>query len=173
MRHRPLLRGLVFSVGIAAGAFALSANAHDFWVQPFQFWIQPNSAVMTSLQVGHGEFRQRWTSDAERVVRFDSLGPDGAVTDHRAELKAGTMNQDHLLKFGAPGTHVLALQSSYAESTLPGIRFTDYIKQEGLTPAIESRTRTRTEDQPGREIYSRRAKALIQVGPRRQSRSPG
>ena len=159
-------------VGLAAAAFCGGAAAHDFWVQPFKFWIAPNTSVMTTLQVGHGEFRQRWTADAGRVLRFNSVGPGGAITDHLRELRVGSMNQDHMIAFGGPGTHVLALQTSYAESTLPGIRFTDYLKQEGLTPALLLRKQTRTEDQPGREIYSRRAKALVQVGPATDAPQP-
>jgi hypothetical protein len=100
------------------------------------------------------------------VVRFNSVGPkNGAITDHLGELRVGAMDQDHLVSFGAPGSYVLVLQTSYAESTLPGIRFNDYLKQEGLTPALDIRARNRLQEQPGREIYSRRAKALVQVGP--------
>jgi uncharacterized GH25 family protein len=165
MRLRLPDASLGVAVGLAASALALVASAHDFWVQPLNFWIQPNTSVMTTLQVGHGEFRQRWGADAARVIRFEDIGPGGSHTDHRKELLIGTMAQDHLIKFSAPGTHVVALQTSYADSTLPGIRFNDYLKQEGLTPALELRARAKTEDQPGREIYSRRAKALVQVGP--------
>lgn len=160
--HRTVLS---LGVVIAAAAVSTAAAAHDFWVQPLDFWISPNTSVMTTLQVGHGEFRERWNSDASRVVLFRSVGPGGAIADHQRELRAGTMNQDHLIGFGAAGTHVLVLQTNYAASTLPGLRFNDYLKQEGLTPALELRARTKVEDQPGREIYSRRAKALVQVGP--------
>ncbi len=166
---RTLLR---IGLGMAAAAISAAAVAHDFWVQPFKFWIAPNSAVMTTLQVGHGEFRQRWTAEAGRVVRFNSIGPGGVVTDHLRELRVGSMDQDHLIAFGRPGTHILVLQTNSAQSTLPGIRFTDYLKQEGLTPALELRKQTRTEDQPGREIYSRRAKALVQVGPASDTPQP-
>jgi uncharacterized GH25 family protein len=172
MQIRHLRRALGLSAALALTAASRAASAHDFWVQPLNFWIPPNSGVMTTLQVGHGEFRQRWTADAGRVVRFNDIGPGDAVTDHQAELRAGTMNQDHMVAFTAAGTHVLVLQTSYADSTLPGIRFTDYLKQEGLTPALELRARTKTEDQPGREIYSRRAKALVQVGPASASPQP-
>ena len=166
---RTMLR---IGLGLAAAAISAGAVAHDFWVQPFKFWIAPNSAVMTTLQVGHGEFRQRWTADAGRVVRFNSIGPGGVTTDHLRELRVGSMDQDHMIAFGGPGTHVLVLQTNSAQSTLPGIRFTDYLKQEGLTPALELRKQTRTEDQPGREIYSRRAKALVQVGPASDTPQP-
>jgi uncharacterized GH25 family protein len=165
------VRDDIFRSGLKLGAIlgclalANSADAHDFWVQPLSFWIAPNASVMTTLQVGHGEFRQRWNSDASRVVQFRSIGPGGVSTDHQSELRNGTMEQDHLVRFGAQGTHVLILETNHAQSTLPGIRFQDYLKQEGLTPALDIRARTKTEDQPGREIYSRRAKALVQVGP--------
>lgn len=165
MHRRAPRRTMTIVAGLASAVLAASAAAHDFWVQPYKFWIAPNTAVMTTLQVGHGPFRQRWNADAARVVRFNSIGPGGAITDHQAELRAGTMNQDHMISFRAPGTHVLVLQTSYADSVLPAIRFNDYLKQEGLTPALDLRAHTRSEQQPGREIYSRRAKALVQVGP--------
>ena len=140
------------------------AVAHDFWVQPASFWIAPQTSILTSIQVGHGEFRERWTADASRISAFYDVGPKG-VTDHRTELRVGSMQQDHLLKFSTPGTHVLVLQTNHAQSELPGLRFTSYLKDEGMTPALELRAREKTEEMPGREIYSRRAKALVQVGP--------
>jgi hypothetical protein len=46
---------------------------------------------------------------------------------------------------------------------------------EGITPILEGRRRAGTTETPGREIYSRRAKALLRVGPpaaaRRRSRA--
>ncbi len=149
---------------VLATALATSATAHDFWVQPAQFWLAPNSTVLTSLQVGHGQFRQRWTAEANRVTSFYSLGPAGR-TDRQAELRAGSMEQDHLLRFAGAGVHVLILQTSHAQSELPGLRFTSYIKDEGMTPAISLRDQLKIADQPGRELYTRRAKALVQVGP--------
>lgn len=160
--HRHARLGLC--ICLAAAALGLDAAAHDFWIQPLNFWIAPNTSVMTTLQVGHGEFRERWNADVSRVIAFSSIGPGGMVTDHQRELRTGTMDQDHTVRFGAAGTHVLVLQTNSAASTLPSIRFNDYLKQEGLTPALEVRARAKAQDQPGREIYSRRAKALVQVG---------
>ena len=70
-----------------------------------------------------------------------------------------------MLSFAALGTHVLAFESTHATSNLPSIRYNDYIKVEGLAPAIHYRTRLNAMDTPGREFYSRRCKLLIQVGP--------
>ncbi len=156
------------SLATAAATLCLftapGASAHDFWVQPARYWITPNAAVPTSFQVGHGKDRVRWDSDIRRITAFRSIGP-GGVKDHKAELQRGAMTQDHPIRFGSPGGHVLYLTTDHARSELPGLRFTDFAKEEGLTVALQERERTRSTDKPGREIYTRRAKVLIQVGP--------
>jgi uncharacterized GH25 family protein len=47
---------------------------------------------------------------------------------------------------------------------LPSIRFNDYLKAEGLTPALEQRARLHLTDADGSERYSRCAKSIVQVG---------
>lgn len=156
---------LTLAAGLVVLALSLPASAHDFWIQPLSFWTSPGGSVMTSLQVGHGEARQRWDSDSSRVARFYSVGPGGPIANHLPALRRSAMDRDHLVPLGAPGAHILVLETGHADSELPAIRFTDYLKEEGLTPALELRARSRTTNRPGREIYSRRAKALVQVGP--------
>jgi uncharacterized GH25 family protein len=61
---------------------------------------------------------------------------------------------------------MLALETdNRAESHLPAIRFNDYLKVEGLTPALDLRRRTGRTNADGSENYSRHAKAIVQVGP--------
>ena len=57
------------------------------------------------------------------------------------------------------------MQSNHAQSTLPAARFNDFAAEEGLTPALQTRAAAGQQNAPGREIYSRRAKALVQIGP--------
>ena len=75
-----------------------------------------------------------------------------------------TPDQDAILSFSAPGTQMLLFESTDALSNLPSIRYNDYAKVEGLTPALEYRARTGQTEANGRESYSRRCKALIDVG---------
>ena len=56
------------------------------------------------------------------------------------------------------------MQTNYATSELPAIRFNDYANAEGLALVTAQRRRAGTLDTSGRERYSRRAKALVQVG---------
>jgi uncharacterized GH25 family protein len=149
-------------IGLVALAWAGPVLAHDFWIQPLHFTLFPKASTPLTILVGHGPFRSRWSGAIDRVVLMKSYGPNGVVDQKNALHPSSDKDGD--IGFDAPGTYVVAFQSNYAESVLPSIRYNDYIKAEGLTPAIDLRARTKATDAPGREIYSRRAKALIQVG---------
>jgi uncharacterized GH25 family protein len=155
MRHPVLL--------LLGVCLAQSAIAHDFWVQPGVFVVPPQTIVPLTIQVGHGPARQRWAVNVDRVLRFDDVTAN-AVIDRRAELHPDSGAQDAQLNLATLGTHVIVLETNHAVSDLPSIRFNAYIADEGLSPAIDARSRSGSSDADGREIYSRRAKALIQVG---------
>lgn len=113
-----------------------------------------------SLLVGHGANRQLWDAEISRVSNIRSVGPTG-VTPQRGSLQQGGRGA---MTFTTPGVHVVSLQTNHSQSDLPALRFNDYLKTEGLTPAIEHRSRTGQTNAAGKEIYSRRAKALVRVG---------
>ena len=148
------------SVSVSAGG----ALAHDFWIQPSRFWIAPGGATSLAILVGHGPARQRWVLRLNRVVALFSVGPGGRRVDHSSKLSQGTYAPDAELTFPAPGLHVIAFENTASANSLPADRFNDYLRAEGIRPAIEWRRRTGATGQPGRETYSRRAKALVQVG---------
>ena len=167
--HTSLVRDrmtLARSLIAAAAMIALSSapvSAHDFWVQPAAFHASAGSPVPITFQVGHGADRQRWGGGMQRVVSLRAIGPGGVVTDRRSRLRLGQID-DGVLTF-ASGTHVIAFETNNAASTLPADKFNAYLTGEGLTPAIQRRRETNTTDAAGRELYSRRAKAVVCVGP--------
>jgi len=136
--------------------------AHDFWIQPQRFQAAPGAPVALTFQVGHAAARERW-GRLDRLVLLNDFW-SGRRRDLRADVRTDGGPADVVTRFAAPGLHVVAMQSNHATSTLPAIRFNDYAKLEGLTPILAARQRAGTSDQAGRERYSRRAKALIQVG---------
>jgi hypothetical protein len=145
---------------------ATSAVAHDFWMQLGEYWLKPDAVTPILLQVGHGPFRQRSPISLTRIRRFGSITPSGALTDLRGNLHPGGATQDAQIHFENAGTYVLVLETdARAESHLPALRFNDYLKVEGLTPALEQRARTHRMDADGSESYSRCAKAIVQIGP--------
>lgn len=150
-------------LGLTATMLAtVSASAHDFWLQPSSFRVAPGQSASISMQVGHGQARQRWAVSNDRVLTLRRVGPDGTADLKGPLRQAG--DADLSLPFAAPGVHVLTMASSHAQSELPAIRFNDYLKEEGLTPAVRQRQAQRRTRSPGREIYSRRAKSLVLVG---------
>ena len=141
-----------------------AASAHDFWLQPLRFAIAAPGPVPIKILVGHGTARDRWGQNADRVVLFSSIGPDGII-DRRSALRLGAAGFDAIPALAKAGTYVLAFQSASAKSDLPYLRFNDYVTTEGITPISAYRAQTRSERTNGRELYSRRAKAIIDVGP--------
>jgi uncharacterized GH25 family protein len=141
------------------------AAAHDFWVQPSVYWMSPNTLATLTLQVGHGQFRQRSPIPARRIERFQAIGPAGAAIDLHDRLRLGLPAQDGDFQFQRPGAYVLVLQTDdEAQTHLPSIRFKDYLRAEGLTPALAQRARLNRMDADGSERYSRCAKSLLQIG---------
>ena len=158
---------------ILAVAAAASASAHDLWMQPNTFSLPAAGSVPVSILVGHGQARENWGIRGDRIVLFRSMGPDGRVSDLMPLIRPNVAPPAVNLSFAQPGTHVVAMQSNHSESQLPAARFNEFLKEEGLTPAIVHRQRTGTSGKPGREVYSRRGKTIVQVGkPDPKSSSP-
>ena len=151
---------------VSLALIALPASAHDFWLQPSPYGMAPHATTQLTLQVGHGPYRQRSPIPTRRITRFEAIDPSGAITDLRSRLHLGATDADADAQLATPGTHLLVLETDNAAMTsLPAIRFNDYLHAEGLTPALAERERTHRMDHDGAERYGRHAKALVQVGP--------
>ena len=154
----------VFSLVLGL-SYASLVVAHDFWVQPNVYWLKPQAMTPLTLQVGHGPFRQRSPIPLSRITRFEAIAPNGAVIDLRGSLHLAGNTEDGDFRFPSPGSYVMMLETDdRAQSHLPAVRFNDYLKAEGLTPALEQRERTHRMDADGSENYSRLAKSIVQVG---------
>lgn len=148
---------------VVAISLASAATAHDFWLQPRSWQTPPGNPLPFIVEVGHGPFRQQWGAGRDHLLVLRDLARGGAVNIAPLFKPGGEV--PHLTRvFHREGLHIISLVSTDAASDLPSIRFNDYIKTEGLTPAIDARARRGLMNSDGRELYSRRAKALIQVG---------
>jgi Domain of unknown function (DUF4198) len=152
-------------MGLFAGLLVTTpALAHDFWLQPVRFIMAAPGAVPVLIYVGHGAARERWALGIDRVVQFKSSGPDGLI-DRKSNLTLNAPQVDAVVPLAKRGSYVFAFQSLASKSDLPFLRFNDYVTTEGLTPIATNRARTGTQKSNGRELYSRRAKAIVQIGP--------
>jgi Domain of unknown function (DUF4198) len=134
----------------------LLAQAHEFWVMPDAFALQIGQAPALQLRVGAGWPGEARAPDPERSVRWewvDAVGTQNLFSNgNRAPPSARVQ-----------GWAWAVYRSNHAQITLPADQFEAYLQQEGLEHVIQER-RARGESQsPGREIYSRCAKALMHV----------
>ncbi len=147
-------------LGIAAIlAFAGTASAHDFWIEPSSFEPAPHAVVSFRLAVGqrwHGEVFPR---SEQRIVRFTLAGPEGEQTIPGAEGgdPAG------VVAAGAPGIYVAAYQSNNGELELEPERFAEYLRLEGLERVLDERRRRGEDGRESHEVYARCAKSLLSV----------
>lgn len=153
----------IWIAAVALSAISAGALAHDVWLQPRGWQATPGVGLPFYVEVGHGPFREHWGADGGHLLTLTDLANGGAV-NIRPLFKPGGEVPHITRTFLRQGLHIVSMVSTDAKSDLPSIRYNDYIKAEGLTAAIEARTRAGTMNSNGRELYSRRAKALIQVG---------
>ena len=145
---------------------AAPAMAHDFWID-IPHYRQPGGApVPIQFLIGDPTAVEQWDTQWHKAVSLQSIAPDGAITDHLAQLVTSKDDKPGgaTLRLTGQGTHVVAFVSTTAESDLPAGEFTAYAQHEGLTPALAKREADGTSDTRGRELYSRRAKALVRMG---------
>ena len=79
--------------------------------------------------------------------------------------KLGLERADARFVLQMPGTHLIAFATNHAQNDLAAPEFNEYLAHEGLAAVIADRRAKRTEGARGRELYSRRAKTLVQVRP--------
>ncbi len=131
---------------------AATSSAHDFWLWPATF--RPGSGSTVSVRAGVGEGFPNFSSPValDRVEGLRLIGPAGerelAVFD--AEV-------------AGPGAYVIALAVKDRFIELKPADFQRYITEEEFSEVIETRRAAGAGQQPGREIYSRYSKLLLQV----------
>lgn len=159
-------RILLFSLLMQMCAYSLLAcptQAHNFWMEPAQFQWSGSAPLPVRMLVGHPGDKEPWGIRQERIVAIRSLGPTGLV-DQRPAFPEGVTDGRISVSLPEPGLHLLMLESHNSDSVLDPEKFNAYLEKEGLTLIRQDRERNGTGNQPGSEIYSRRAKALIRVG---------
>jgi hypothetical protein len=160
MRRDGQWPGLLIAAVLAA-AVAVPGRAHDFWIELDTFRPAPAHALQVSLRVGdtfgRGESLPR---DPAHALRFTAAGPGGehTIPGRRGHTPAGRV------RLSTAGTYVLAYGSRARIVQLPAERFEAYLHDEGLERIVAIRADTGESLEPGREAFSRCAKAIVHVG---------
>jgi uncharacterized GH25 family protein len=153
-RQRPKFRSWARRAVAVLLCAAGASSAHEFWLQPDDYTARPGQIVHLQFGVGmgwHGEVR---SIDASRVVRFSWI-------DAKGERPVSALG---IIRTGSAGPAWGVLRSNRAALMLEADAFESYLRDEGLEAVIDARKLRGEFTQHGREVYSRCAKTLLQVG---------
>ncbi len=139
------------------GLLAASAiRAHDFWIEPSSFRPAPGERVAVRLRVGEKLKGDPVPRNPGRIERFAAIGQAGET---EVVGIAGSDPAGWTVPAG-PGLHWLVFDSNHASVEQTGPKFDSYLGEEGLERIREIQKGAG----PVKEIYSRCAKSLLQVG---------
>lgn len=148
-------------VGAALVAAPALVFAHDFWIQPSSFRPAVGSAVEMRLFVGpnfEGEPFPRVPNLISRFVLVSSAG-ERDIPGRAGADPAG------VVRIEAPGLQIAAYRSLNYGLTVDAAKFEKYLAEEGLEKISAVRQKRGESGNPGREVFSRCAKALLEVSP--------
>lgn len=142
-----------------------AASAHDFWIATTKYRLPAAGTARIEFKIGDEAKPEPWKLKPEKVVALRTHSPQ-AMTDQQAMIVPMVDKTPGYadLVLTEPGTTLVAFESTQSMSDLPASRFNPYVAHEALTLVAAERARTGSTGKPGRETYSRRAKALFQIG---------
>jgi uncharacterized GH25 family protein len=156
-RHR-------ISAALMASLFVLAtsgtARAHDFWIEPSEFRPEPGALVTLRLRVGE-HFRGDPVPLNPPLVKEFVVATDGGS---QPILRRPGAEPAGVVAVPQAGVAVVGYRSLPQRVELPAADFERYLGTEGLEAVIRTRAARGESAAPGREIFSRAAKALLAVG---------
>src|SRR5436305_6032047 len=149
--------GLLWAV---CALWAPALQAHNFWIELSTFTPAAGQRVVLRLRVGQELKGDPVPRDPSLIKRFAMVGPAGEAPI------PGVPNTEPagFPVFPAPGLYTVVYDSSRYAVALDAAKFEAYRKEEGLEKISASRARQGKGGAPAREVFSRCAKALAEVG---------
>ncbi len=138
-------------------------SAHEFWLEPQHFHLRKGETLTLKFLVGEDFDGQNWTGNRASVEQL-KLFYNGIQDDLRPLVPDSLIGDSLKLQFFDEGTALIAYQSTNKSITLDSGKFLEYLKEDGLTNAIQYREEHLETDSSGRELYQRCAKTIFQVG---------
>jgi len=150
-------------VGAVTAFLVTPVLAHVFWIQPSTFSPGAGQVLAVQLRVGDTFPGEPLPRDDQKIVRFDAIGK--SFPGGEAYPIVGRPGRDPagLVRFTAPGVHILAYQSSPTPVSLGAEKFETYLKEKGLEKISRLRAQSGTTGADAREVFSRSVKSLVSV----------
>jgi uncharacterized GH25 family protein len=149
MRVRTRRVGCAALGALLASGLASRAAAHDFWIELSSAHPARGEPVAARLLVGDALAGEPYARNPAHFTRFWAAGRDG---EQPLEGRTGA-DPAGLFAPRADGIYAVGYASRPTGIELEPAKFSAYLEQEGLARVA-----------PGRELFSRCAKALLHVG---------
>ena len=153
---------VLFSILILMAA-AVSAAAHEYWLEADNFFLNVGQATPLHLLVGEAlKKEEERVYQGGKTVSFQLFSPIGKF-DMRSMADEDV---SPILKFSSDrsGTYLFTMERNWSYITLEADKFEAYLRDEGMDYIIAERQRLGESKKEGRERYSRFIKTAIQVG---------
>ena len=155
------VRPIIALATLLAGFLLLpagAATAHDYWIEPSVFRLDPGGRVLFYLRVGEYFSGEPAAFSVERTRRF-------TVDNSSRKFDVLPLRRDPagMARLSESGLNVVSYENTPAYLELPAERFNAYLAAEGLESILQAREEAGTSHQPGKEAFSRCAKALLWV----------
>ncbi len=137
-------------------------SSHEFWLAPNQFQVKPGQSVRLDLLVGEDFHGEIWGARKKRTETLHHY-----FGKQKEDLTAQALASDSLsieFKCKKSGTHLLAMRSNNSFIELKAEEFNVYLKEDGIENILALREKKGELGKPSREFYQRCAKAILQVG---------
>ncbi|WP_159466927.1 DUF4198 domain-containing protein [Dyadobacter sp. 3J3] len=136
--------------------------AHEFWMEPMKFILKENEKVLINLMVGEDYQGEDSNGLKYKILKLDHYSGNTS-TDIRATVKGDSLSSFDII-FTKPGNHLIAFNNTSKFIGLESGKFNDYLRSEGLDEILKLRLQKGDTLKPGRELYQRCVKTLVQVG---------
>lgn len=156
----PRIPSAAFGFLAFAGLASAPSFAHDFWIEPSTFRPEPGATLTLALRVGEHFQGEPVPRNPDKLKQFILVGPNGTmpIAGEPGAEPAGR------IRVGSTGVYVAGYRSHPSSIELEPAKFEAYLREEGLESILQARTERGERDKPGRETYSRCAKAVLSVG---------
>lgn len=147
---------------VAFAGLSWSADAHEFWIEPASHRLPAPGAISANLKVGDNLKGSIFPYLSGRFISYQVDGPAGSqdVVGDEGDIPSLAYEAE------APGLYVVTYHSTADRLDYDDwATFVEYADYEGLDGAIEAHLAADLPKTGFAELYTRCAKALVQVGP--------
>jgi uncharacterized GH25 family protein len=138
-------------------------SGHEFWLQSKKYKYAIGETAVIDFIAGeefNGDF---WNLTIDRIVKIEHI-TRSSKSDLKNKIIEGNTGKNLSIPLNKEGTHVIAFESNSSYIEMSPEEFLEYLEEDGLDYIIRQRAEKGTLNSPAREMYSRCAKTLLQVG---------